>query len=182
MDEKDYSPQSSGARPVTMPVVSRRSPDAQLRSSSSSYHSASNYDEPEDHGLASYPYNVQPPVPRTLVKSAERRRALPSPSFQPPESRATNEGPHESGSSGMSDDSRLRPSFRIPASRPHSGVGSGGGVSSSGRLSPDVGVVREFREAVRNWNCEVVEGVLSRGSGGDIVDVVVREKVCVRVC
>ena len=85
--DKDGPHSSLGDKPVTMPVKSKQKPsepqdsgssisqEVQLvRSSSSSYHSA---DEPENQSIASYSYNVDVPVPQSLVRVEKKGKASP---------------------------------------------------------------------------------------------------------
>ena len=172
MNEKD-SPQSSGSRPVTMPLTSRQSPDSHIRSSSSSYHSASNYDEPEDNSIPPYPSNVDPPLPRSLVKPVAKRENLTSSPSSHPHTFAqspADSGVHSRTDSGNFAARKPATSFRAPEIRPRSAARVGGAGS------PDEGLVREFREAVRVWSCEGVEKVLMQDRGVN-VDMIIRDKV-----
>jgi ankyrin repeat protein len=177
VDEKD-SPQSSGPRPVTMPLTTttRTSP---LRSSSSSYHSASNYDEPEDHStLPPYHANAEPPVPRTLVKTV-RRKETPSSFSSHGSSRSSKGGSRNSSDvPGELTSQHHLTSLRTPTTgSPRSTLATAGSetTTSSGRASPDEALVQEFLEAVKAWKIEAVERVLVQDRGVD-VDMVVREK------
>ena len=173
---KDHPQSSAPPRPVTMPVTTQRSPESQFRSSSSSYHSASNYDEPEDHSMPPYHANVERPIPHTLVKSARRDGATSSSS--PRGSFHSSKG-GLTASSEVPDDLSTRyypSSLRTPGLRPHSAVSSRGSGTGSGRHSPDEELVQEFREAVKAWNVEAVERVLIQDRGVD-VDMIIREKV-----
>ena len=161
-------------RPVTMPLTPRgvssptsrtsKSPEALLRSSSSgSYHSASLYEETEDHVVA-YSSNVEIPVPHTLVQSKKSGTKTSGNQYTPPK--------HQSGSR----DSALSSSSSSPSkptTKSHVSGSSGlhgvvGGGHSSGSL------IQEFHNAVRVWNSERVERVLEKGVD---VDMVINEKV-----
>ncbi|CAI8032667.1 Ankycorbin [Geodia barretti] len=180
VDEKD-SPQSSGPRPVTMPLATttRTSP---LRSSSSSYHSASNYDEPEDHStLPPYHANAEPPVPRTLVKTVRRKETPSSFSSSHGSSRSSKGGYNPRNSSDVPGELTSRhhlTSLRTPTTgSPRSTLATAGSetATSSGRASPDEALVQEFLEGVKAWKIEAVERVLVQDRGVD-VDMVVKEK------
>ena len=181
MDNEKDSPQSNGPRPVTMPVttITRASP---VRSSSSSYHSASNYDDPDDHSVPSpYHANAEPPVPRSLVKIVKRKDSPSSFSSQGSSRSSKGASNPPRGCSDFPDElSRVHhpPSFRAPSTAsPRSTVATAGsGISSDGRVSPDEALVQEFLVAVRGWKIETLERVLVLDRGVDI-DMVVREKV-----
>lgn len=125
--------------------------------------------------MTPYHANVEPQIPRTLVKSARRDGAtssFPRGSFHSSKGGLT-------ASSEVPDDLSTRyypSSLRTPGLRPHSAVSSRGSGSGSGRHSPNEELVQEFREAVKAWNVEAVERVLIPDRGVD-VDMIIREKV-----
>ena len=126
--------------------------------------------------MTPYHANVEPPIPNTLVKSAQRDGATSSSS--PRGSFHSSKG-GLTASSEVPDDLSTRyypSSLRTPGLRPHSVVSSRGSGSGSGRHSPDKELVQEFREAVKAWNVEAVERVLIQDRGVD-VDMIIREKV-----
>ena len=165
---------SSQDRPVTMPLTPRgvssptsrtsKSPEALLRSSSSgSYHSASLYEETEDHVVA-YSSNVEIPVPHTLVQT---KKSKDSGTKKTGNQYTPNK--HQSGGrdSALSSSS-LSPSKPTTKSHVSGRHGVVGGGQSSGSL------IQEFHNAVRVWNSERVERVLEKGVD---VDMVINEKV-----
>ena len=158
-----------------MPVGLRKSPEAPVRSSSSSYHSASNYDEPEDSGMSSYPYNMESAVPSSLVKTPGSGRDTQSTPTHRPNAHLVS---HFSGAHGdriHGDDPSPRPhpsSFRDPVSRARLEVVR----DAASRSSLDEEALCEFREGVRMGSGEKVEQVLSDNRGID-VDMVIDEKV-----
>ena len=184
----------------------RVSPDSQLRSSSSSYHSASNYDDPEDASLPQYASNVEHAAPRTLVQSPQRRKRggrrgdtsredtlsqyterdqVKSHSRKPSSDHTTARSTHSgSGSSSLA----TLGAAASKIGRRGSGQSSGrlsSGRSSPGRLSPgrrspvSERLVEEFCEGVRRGEFESVERVLERGRMD--VDMIISEKVHVHV-
>ena len=172
------------------------SPESQFRSSSSSYHSASNYDDPDDSLVSLYAGNVEHRIPRSLVQSDKKKTA----SSGPPELKSRGRPPPSSdplrhSSHVFSPNHDELPTRHLPppqssgstasatsalaVKQPHTDNSSG---QASGRLSPDGGelqsLVGEFREAVEAMSSESVERVLGRGRGVD-VDMVINEKVLV---
>ena len=187
---------SSSDKPVTMPVKSRPmaskklsiereiSPDSIVRSSSSSYHSASNYDEPDEHLLSThYPYNVEHGVPHTLVQS--RGPAESSMKHQQhvsqqssghiisdcPSDQATPKHlqslfSHSTGSGSTPTASTKHASAEMGATSAHKAL-------RDGKMS--VLLVHEFCDAVKAWNNEVVEIVLMKNE--QVVDTVFPSEV-----
>lgn len=161
-------------KPVTMPLVSRgmssptprtsRSPDALLRSSSSgSYHSASLYEEAEDH-VVSYSSNVETPVPRTLVQTKKSKGKTSGNQYTP--HKYQSGGWDSAISSSSSSPSKPTTKSHVSGAPGHHGAVSGSLSSGS--------VIREFHSAVTVWSCERVERVLERGVD---VDMIINEKV-----
>lgn len=206
---REVLPSNSGStqKPVTMPVKSKPknsskeiqgksvSPDSLVRSSSSSYHSASNYEEPEDHVL-SYAAIVEHPVPQSLVhskESSERRTSHDKKpgdqvsshlSFGSPSSfsldqlpRRQQSGVPRSPASNSSTSSSKHAAKPLATAASHYSTTSSDNGKAS-RVSSEL-LIQEFREAVRVWNSESVESVLVKG--GVDVDMVINEKVRILV-
>jgi ankyrin repeat protein len=186
------APLSSSDKPVTMPIKTRpmaskksakeapreASPDSLVRSSSSSYHSASNYDEPDEHfSSAHYPSNVEHAVPHSLVQSkgsagSSDKRAPLRRHLQSHDSVSSGHISSDSTTALSSDQatpkqlqSHFPPSTAdgdTPTSSPkHASADMGGTspkVSHRGEIS--LLLVEEFRAAVRVWNNEAAERVL----------------------
>lgn len=150
---------TSREKQVTMPVNTRqrassptsrtsRSPEALVRSSSSaSYHSASLYEEAEDH-IVPYSANVETPVPNTLVQSKK--------------SSTKKSGNHQSRFTSLKHQS--------------SGSALSSSSSSPSKAHSSGYIIQEFRNAVRVWSSERVERVLEKDEGVD-VDMVINEEV-----
>ena len=191
-------PMATSDKPVTMPVKPRQmaskklsmereiSPDSIVRSSSSSYHSASNYDEPDEHNSSThYSYNVEHGVPHTLVQSkgpvgSSMKRQQPGhhvsqhssghiisdcPSNQATPKQLQGLFSHSTGSGN-----------RPTASTKHASAGMG--ALHDGEMS--LLLVHGFRDAVKAWNNEAVEIVLMKNE--QVVDTVFTTEVINVLC
>ena len=192
---------ATGDKPVTMPVKPREmapkklsmereiSPDSIVRSSSSSYHSASIYDEPDEHFSSTrYSYNAEYDVPQSLIQSkgpagSSDRRASLKRQLQPGNHTSQYSSGHLSSDSptAFSSDQtnpNLPQSFfagsgSMPtASLKHASAGMGATSAHKalrdGEMSPLL--VQEFQDAVKVWNNEAVERVLIKDE--QVVDTV----------
>ena len=184
VDHKVTPRSTSVDRPVTAPVkpepkpatrtreTRNMSPDAQLvRSSSSSYHSASNYDEIEEQSVGTYPSNAELPVPHSLIEVKGKKKSS-SPPFQL-QSRSSSTGQHIGPvSPGIID--QLAPRSNGSSSpTTTAGYNRTGGGSVSPSYSPVQ--AKEFCDAVTAWNIEAVERILK--DGGVDVNMLVSKEV-----
>ena len=187
--KKGLATESSG-KPVTMPVsaeeplkASRVTPQmartssmssksdnsvvSMGRSSSSSYHSASNYEE-RFEGFVPYSSNMEPPTKHSLVQhdSSVSSSQLSSTYLETPRqvgSAATAQAKPETGTQSKVSDKTLSEQKLAQQEREF-------------LRKKAAGLSLQFCEAVRKWNEEQVEKILASEEGVN-VDMVVDEKV-----